>query len=110
MLPFFAEYEPIRNTSNSQELLNENKDETICRIFGYTDNSTYTFLYHLFGILLVGLPYLIIKIYPKLGTIKYEKCVLDRATILLGEVMIYVCFFLLFTFWHFLFSQMSPVP
>ncbi|CAH1173807.1 unnamed protein product [Phaedon cochleariae] len=76
-------YESLESINNTHEILNEAKDEVKFKIYGYIESRSRTFLYNLFSLCLIGIPYIVVNFYPRLKTLTYQKCSLDRATIIL---------------------------
>lgn len=81
-------YEPI---DDSYHILKSSSPEEIYfKIYGYKYNSGRLFIYHVFSILLLGIPYLIVSLYPKYGVIKFKRCGLQTAEFILSEWMFIV--------------------
>lgn len=79
-------YVPIPEISNNhQEFYNETKEEIQFHIYGLQQCCLKKIFYHFIGILLLGVPYFLFYLFPKLKTFQYKKCDLSSATILLGK-------------------------
>lgn len=80
-----VQYVPIPEVINKQDFYNETKEEIHFQIYGFQYSCTRKLFYHIFGILLLGVPYFIFSLVPKLKKFKYRKCDLRSATILLSK-------------------------
>lgn len=79
-------YVPISDIANNhQEFYNETKEEIQFQIYGLQHSCFKKSVYHAFGILLLGVPYFIFYLFPKLKTFQYTECDVGSATILLGK-------------------------
>lgn len=75
-----------------QVLQNSSSDEVSYDIYGYRRSSCRLVYYHLFSILLGGLPYIILNLYPKYSVLKFEKCPLQIADLVLGKYVYFLLF------------------
>lgn len=81
---YFSGYEYIGEPFH-QVLETSGPDEVTYNIYGYKQSSCRLICYHLFSILLGGLPYLLFSLYPKYSVVKFEKCPLQIADLILGK-------------------------
>lgn len=75
-------YEPIDNTS--QDIYNEETQEVFCHIKAFKKTKIRLIFFHIFSLILCGIPYLIFKAYPSVKSrVKYKKCCIEHADIFL---------------------------
>ncbi|CAG9864440.1 unnamed protein product [Phyllotreta striolata] len=70
-------------SNDVQEFYNEAQDQVLFEIRGLKKSRFRSFLYHVFGILFLGFPYVIFNYYPKLKKVKFKPVTLQSATELL---------------------------
>lgn len=80
-----SEYLPILEVGFEQEFYNETKEEILFKVNGYEKSFKNEILFHICGIIFIGVPYLLMFIIPKLKLHKYKHCDLANATIILGK-------------------------
>jgi hypothetical protein len=79
------EYEPIGEASCQR--LDLNLEDIHCDIQGFKTSPTRSFLYHFFSVALLGVPYVIFSWFSRLKSVRYRKCSLKQANVVLSEVM-----------------------
>jgi hypothetical protein len=85
MLRNTREYEPIGEASRQR--LDLNLEDIQCDIQGFKTSPTRSFLYHFFSVALLGVPYVIFSWFSRLKSVRYRKCSLKQANVVLSEVM-----------------------
>jgi predicted P-type ATPase len=75
------EYEPIGEASCQR--LDLNLEDIHCDIQGFKTSPTRSFLYHFFSVALLGVPYVIFSWFSRLKSVRYRKCSLKQANVVL---------------------------
>lgn len=83
---FILDYQLIDEIQFHQELFIDNQDDLKINLYGYQNHKFRTLLYHLFCITFLGVPYVIFESNPQLKAVKFKKCHLNTANVLLGKV------------------------
>ncbi|KAJ3657587.1 hypothetical protein Zmor_009376 [Zophobas morio] len=74
-------YEPIGDPCH--QILDLNLEDVHCNLYGYKESRLRSFFYHLCGVVLLGIPYLVCSWFSPLRTVKFKKCHLEEATVVL---------------------------
>ncbi|CAH0562025.1 unnamed protein product [Brassicogethes aeneus] len=77
------EYQNIDEIRYQQVLLLDNQDELKIYLYGYEQSKLNNVIYNFLGIIFLGIPFLIFNAWPQLKTIKFKKCPLETASVLL---------------------------
>ncbi|XP_049825460.1 polyamine-transporting ATPase 13A3-like [Aethina tumida] len=80
-----SDYQLIDEIQFHQELFIDNQDDLKINLYGYQNHKLRTLLYHLFCITFLGVPYVIFESNPQLKAVKFKKCHLNTANVLLVE-------------------------
>nr|CAH7729266.1 unnamed protein product [Callosobruchus chinensis] len=76
-------YELIEEANCIQEVYSKNRNEVEFTIIGYKRSSKTQF-YNIFSFILLGIPHLIFSCFPKIKALRFSKCALETAEIILA--------------------------